>query len=89
MAALGKNKQYVWNNILPRHWISTARKVGFDDKEMLGIVIECFNNVDTVITEVSKKLPRRFPKVVSESIFDGIKQLRDRHQLGVNDLLKG
>ena len=78
MAALGKNKHFVWNKILPRHWISTAEKIKFSPKKMQAIIEESFDGVEEVIHQVSTQLPPGFPSSVSDAIFNGMRSVRDR-----------
>ncbi len=78
MAALGKNKHYTWREILPRHWITTAEKVKFSPERMQEIMNESFDGVEEVIQGVSAQLPVGFPSSVSETIFEGMRSVRDR-----------
>lgn len=78
MAVKGKNIHYHWDKILLRHWLETAKKCKFSENMMQEIIDETFKNMDTVINQVAKELPRNFPKDISDSIFAGMRKVRER-----------
>jgi len=78
MALDGKNRHYHWERMLYRHWFSTAKKCGFPDEEMAGIIEAMLSEMDEVIDHVSGLLPDNFPGDVADPIFVGMRNARDR-----------
>ncbi len=78
MAAIGKNKQYHWCNILSRHWYSTAKSCQFNEGKLTYIIEELCDNVETTIDSVSNLIPNGFPEHIAESIFKGLKNSRNK-----------
>ncbi|WP_028773481.1 type II toxin-antitoxin system HipA family toxin [Shewanella waksmanii] len=69
-----KGKEYRIAQIFPRHFIQTARAVGYDTDEMVAILLEIADTVDFVINQVQKQLPNDFPAHISDPILEGVKQ---------------
>tara|TARA_R110001583_G_scaffold177668_1_gene333318 strand:+ start:138 stop:821 length:684 start_codon:yes stop_codon:yes gene_type:complete len=67
-----KGKKYHINKIYPRHFLETAKQVGFDVSNMEEIISDIKVNSEQVINETRLKLAADFPKNISESIFTGI-----------------
>lgn len=61
MALLGKNKQYRWNNIMRRHFISTAEKIGFDTQLMDSILDETKSLFPNALEKTIDSVPTGFP----------------------------
>ncbi|MCP3662980.1 MAG: type II toxin-antitoxin system HipA family toxin [Gammaproteobacteria bacterium] len=78
MAVSGQNRHYHWHNILPRHFVSTAKKAKFSQKMAQEVVDETLDRVEEVIDLVSHKVPDTFPDRVITPIFEGMRRLRDR-----------
>jgi len=78
MAVRGKSTHYQWEKIQHRHWLSTARICGFPVDEMESIINELLEQMDFVIENVRGMLPSSFPEEVAQSIFDGMKGVRNR-----------
>ncbi|CAM4323571.1 Serine/threonine-protein kinase HipA [Shewanella livingstonensis] len=68
-----RGKKYQIAQIFPRHFIQTAKAVGFDTATMADIMNEIANSVDSVITKVNSKLPQDFPVHIRDTILDGLK----------------
>jgi len=75
MALNGKNKHYAWNEIMPRHWFSESRKIGFPESEMQTIIDNTLNAINSVIDNVTSQLPDGFPDDIVNLIFDGIRKV--------------
>ncbi|MBV7317257.1 type II toxin-antitoxin system HipA family toxin [Shewanella sp. NIFS-20-20] len=73
-----KGKKYSIAQIFPRHFIQTAKAVGFDTDVMAAILIEIEARVDEVIDKVKAQLPEDFPSHIRESILDGLKDRSQR-----------
>lgn len=72
MGIYGKNKHYKWQGILKRHWFSMAEKVKFPEGEMTRLIEELVESVPVAIEKTSKELPKDFPRLVSETITEGV-----------------
>jgi serine/threonine-protein kinase HipA len=75
-ATKGKKDQIA--QISPRHFIQTAKAVGFDTNTMTTIMNEIANSVDSVIINVKSQLPEDFPVHIRDSILTGIKDMTKR-----------
>ena len=72
-----KGKKYHINKIYPRHFIKTAKQVGFETAQMESILSDIKASTEQIITDIHARLPDSFPKNISESIFSGMrKQLK-------------
>ncbi|MEJ6079900.1 type II toxin-antitoxin system HipA family toxin [Vibrio sp. 1-Bac 57] len=69
-----KGKKYHVNKIYPRHFIETAKQVGFEIAKMDTILSEVKVNTEKIILDTQANLPVNFPKNISESIFSGMLQ---------------
>ncbi|NKB38743.1 MAG: type II toxin-antitoxin system HipA family toxin [Gammaproteobacteria bacterium] len=83
MAVLGKNRHYKWATIMPRHWLTTAKKCGFDS-EIKTIMNELVTQTPAVVRDVKSKIPKTFPTAVSTSILSGLSE----SQLKLKEFLK-
>jgi serine/threonine-protein kinase HipA len=71
MAALGKNRHYRWQEISPKHWLSTAAAVGVGSTVNEDIA-DLVARTPAMIDSVSSILPKGFPAPVSDKIFEGV-----------------
>ncbi|BEM40376.1 serine/threonine-protein kinase HipA [Serratia marcescens] len=78
MALQGKNKQYNFSMIQPRHFISTAAKVGFSPKAATQLMVEMAEKTDAVIAAILPQLPEDFPEHISKAIFAGLSKQADK-----------
>lgn len=77
MAVKGRNRHYKWSEIQPRHWVSTAAKVGLEttvNEDILSLA----EQASSVVERVSALLPTKFPEVVSDRIFEGLLRSANR-----------
>jgi len=72
MALQGKNRQYHFAMIQPRHFISTAAFAGYSQEVARRLLAEMAERADDVIASVRAELPPDFPAQVSEAIFKGL-----------------
>jgi len=72
MALTGSKKYYKWQTIQPRHFLSTAKVVGFSEQRAGELMAEMKMQTAKVIEAVREQLPVDFPTAISESIFDGV-----------------
>lgn len=78
MALSGTNKHYHWHNIQRRHFIATAKAASYSTEKAETLMDEMLNKVDEVIKVVSTQLPKSFPKSISQSVFDGMRSMKER-----------
>lgn len=64
--------------IFPRHFLQTAKAVGFSQKTMQTILTEYKDTFETVVTHVQARLPNNFPEHISQPILDGLKNKAQR-----------
>jgi serine/threonine-protein kinase HipA len=62
----------------PRHFLTTARAVGYSAKLMTGILEEPAAQVSAVIDAVAGRLPQGFPEHIAWPVFRGMRECRDR-----------
>lgn len=73
-----KGRKYNWHQIFPRHFLSTAKAVGFSEEDMQRILTDFKVKTPKAIERVRAKLPADFPVNISESIFNGISKMAER-----------
>ncbi|WP_017222051.1 type II toxin-antitoxin system HipA family toxin [Moritella dasanensis] len=71
-------RKYHWQKMLPRHFIATAKAVGFSETEMQKILTDFKVKTPEVINQVRAQLPDDFPTHISEVIFDGVTKMAAR-----------
>lgn len=76
MSVKGKSRHYHWRHIQLRHWLSTAKMSNFPVKSMQEIIDDVFDNMLSVIDDVSATLPKNFPTEVAAGIFSGMRMMR-------------
>ncbi len=74
MALQGKNRQYFWSKIQPRHFLSTARHIGFSLDQTENFILNMGKQTATVIREVERLLPVGFPPHISDAILEGLEK---------------
>jgi serine/threonine-protein kinase HipA len=78
MALEGKNRQYHFSMIQPRHFISTAERVGFSSQKVIEMLQQMAEQTEQVIAEVTARLPFGFPQSISSTIFSGLNEQADK-----------
>jgi len=78
MALKGKNRHYLWNTIQLRHWYTMAEKCQFSKFAMQEIIDDVCGNMENVINAVMQKLPHDFPSFICDSIFAGMRQIKNK-----------
>src|SRR5579872_5608074 len=73
MGLEGKNIHYHWHNIQRRHFIDTAKAINYSPERAETILDEMLQKIESVIEQVSAKLPKKFPNDISQPIFDGMR----------------
>lgn len=77
MAVEGKNRHYLWDSILLRHWEETARRTGLSSvfKELIE---ELVDSTPQAIDTVTALIPKGFPDAVATSILKGLRSATTR-----------
>ena len=78
MALQGKNRHYHWSKIQHRHFLTTAKAAHFSMRRAELLLNQMLDQLDDVIKKVSNQIPRDFPSVITESIFNGMKKAREQ-----------
>lgn len=78
MSLKGTNRRYEWEQILARHWLSTAKTCKFPEEDITSIIQDVLANMDSVIARVESALPENFPGDLAESVFEGMREARRR-----------
>lgn len=58
MSLQGKNRHYHWHRMQPRHFLTTARAVGYSAKLMTGMLEETVNQVPAVTDAMAGRLTK-------------------------------
>ncbi|MCD6039542.1 MAG: hipA [Gammaproteobacteria bacterium] len=82
MALKGENNHYQWYGVQRRHFIGAAKAANFSVERAETIFNAMLDKVEEVIEEVSAQLPSTFPRQISQSIFDGMKLIKQRLKRG-------
>jgi serine/threonine-protein kinase HipA len=80
MALKGENNHYHWHNAQRRHFISTAKDANYSTEKAEIILDEMLGKVEIVIEKVSAQLPKKFPRQISQPIFEGMRLMKQRLQ---------
>ena len=83
MSLKSKNRHYHWNMIQLRHWFNMASECQFSAGSMQTIIDEVFDNMENVIDNVTKLLPKNFSEQIGESIFSGMRGIRNRTNIKI------
>ena len=78
MSLKGKHRHYLWNTIQLRHWFAMAEKCQFSATMMQEIINEVCDNMEKAISQVTQALPPHFPAHICDSIFSGMRQIKNR-----------
>ena len=55
-----------------------AQRCQFPESAMRRIIDEVFDDMDAVIDQVSSRIPKDFPKIIADSIFDNMRKIKGR-----------
>lgn len=80
MSLKGKRRHYSWSDIQIRLWLSAAAQCQFSETLMQNIMDDVFDTMENVIHQVTDLLPDNFPTQISESIFAGMREVKNQHQ---------
>jgi serine/threonine-protein kinase HipA len=74
--AVGDNRHYVIDSILPRHFLQTAAQCGVPSEFVQEIIDEIESSADRAIDAAVKDLPSGFTEAMTSSIIEGIRRRR-------------
>jgi len=74
----GQNRKNLWHRLFPRHFIATARSVGFSVDRMKSILLAFQEQTPAVVQRVVEQLPADFPEHISKPILAGIANSANR-----------
>ncbi|WP_038126311.1 type II toxin-antitoxin system HipA family toxin [Thiomicrorhabdus sp. Milos-T2] len=80
MALQGKTKHFKWDSIVPRHFVSTAKALGYSETLAFDHFKQMMEKTDSVLETIKTNFPAGFPIEISEPILNGLKQ---KSQLGL------
>ncbi|WP_325893700.1 type II toxin-antitoxin system HipA family toxin [Grimontia sp. NTOU-MAR1] len=66
-----KGKKYKLDKIYPRHFLATAKEVGFSKIQMQEIMDGLAGALPKAIEQVKQQLPPEFPAHIADAIFEG------------------
>ena len=78
MALKGKNSHYHWHEMQRRHFLSMADAAHYSTQRAEQILNDMLEKVDSVIQQVSAKLPKKFPNKIYQPIFKEMKLARNK-----------
>lgn len=73
-----KGPKYQCSMINRRHFLATAKDVGFRETTMNSILDEMASKTERVISYVAGQLPPEFPAFIAEPIFAGMRKMSER-----------
>jgi serine/threonine-protein kinase HipA len=71
--AVGTNRHYVIDSILPRHFQQTVSLAGVSDRVLASLLDELTAQVPKAIDHVLDDLPKGFPEKLTDSIIEGVR----------------
>jgi serine/threonine-protein kinase HipA len=72
--AVGDNRHYVIDDIVPRHFLQTAARAGVPAALVQGILDEIANDAERTIEAAVAELPPGFPEAIASSVIDGVRK---------------
>jgi serine/threonine-protein kinase HipA len=72
--AVGDNRHYTIDSIMPRHFLQTAASSGVSTSLVQGVLDEIENDTDHAIDAAVNGLPRGFPERIVSSIIEGMRR---------------
>ena len=72
--AVGDNRHYTINSIMPRHFLQTAASAGVPASLVRGILDEIENDTDRAIDVAVNGLPPGFPERIVSSVLEGVRR---------------
>ena len=67
----------VFNCKHSRHFLSTAKQVGFNESTARKLFVEMMDRVDEVVEQVTTQIPAGFPANIVDSMMSGMRKQRD------------
>ena len=70
--AIGKNRHYRVESVVPRHFLQTAAICGLPERDVEEIFAELREDMDGALARTLKVMPKDFPEDIAESISNGV-----------------
>lgn len=67
-----------WQRVQRRYFLGAAKAANYSVDRAEAILDDMLTKVDKVIEQVSIVLPKKFPKAISQPIFDGMQSMKQR-----------
>ena len=82
--AIGDNRHYAVDDIVPRHFVQTAKSNGVSESVVQGIFSELLEIEEVAIGKVMASLSESFPVELARSVIDGLRRRLGlvRHMIG-------
>lgn len=72
--SVGKNRHYRFDEIMPRHFVQTARRAGIGEDAAKAIITDLATSAPAVIENTFSELPEGFPAELVEALDAGIRK---------------
>jgi serine/threonine-protein kinase HipA len=72
--AVGDNRHYTIDSIMPRHFLQTAARCGVPTSLVQGILDEIENDTERAIEATVNDLPPGFPERIVSSVIEGLRR---------------
>ncbi|WP_201022821.1 type II toxin-antitoxin system HipA family toxin [Thiomicrospira sp. WB1] len=72
MGLYGKQRHFKWDGMMPRHFVTTAKAVGYSETLAVEHLEEMLGKAHKVVESVQRTLPEGFPNQIAQPIFDGL-----------------
>lgn len=72
--AVGDKRHYRIDEIMPRHFMQSARKAGLRESAALSLMEELHARAEAALAETADNLPADFPPEIIESITEGVQR---------------
>lgn len=80
MGAIDDGPRHLWDEIQPRHWLSTAQACGYEPAAMRHALESLVHHTPCVVADIEATLPADFPESVADPILRGVERSARRLQ---------
>lgn len=78
--AIGDNRHYVMDEILPRHFRQSAKAAGLPEQDLRTVIDELTSGLDSALQRTLKTMPSGFPGELIDPIEQGIRKRLQRFE---------
>ncbi|WP_322544098.1 hypothetical protein [Pantoea eucrina] len=65
-----KGRKNAIDTIFPRHFLATAKEVGFNENRMIALIDGCIADTAPAIERVARALPADFSPRIADTVFE-------------------